>query len=253
MTVDGLARRFWRLGIKVHLLWVLAAVVLVAWFGPARLFSETWLHVLVGFVVGGGLDAAITWFRRHIVYLPQSGFITGLIVAVVLAPGSPLWQVAAAAALGVLSKHLIRFQHRQVFNPAAVGLAAIVLVAGAIDGWWGDGTPWLVALLGAFIVTRTRKWPTVIAFVAAWLLVTVVPVANAVRTLPLFFIAVMLIEPMTTPALARTQLIYGLIAGGIASALAGALPSAGLVVSLLVVNLTVPLFNRFLRSAVPVA
>lgn len=250
---------FWRLGIKVHLLWILVAVVLVAWFGPPGLIGETWQQVVVGLAVGGGLDGVIAWFYRRVVYLPQSGFITGLIVAIVLAPGAPVWQVAVATAIGILSKYLIRFQRRQVFNPAAAGLAAAALCAGAVDGWWGDGTPWLVAFLGAFIVTRTRKWPTVAAFVVAWLLAVFVRapsvegVRGALQTVPLFFAAVMLIEPMTTPAFARAQVVYGFVAGGIASALAGVLPSAGLVATLLAVNCVAPLLNRFLRPTVSVA
>ncbi len=257
VNVRELARRFWRLGIKLHLLWILAAVVLVAWFGPPRLFEETWQQVLVGLAVGGGVDGAITWFRKQAIYLPQSGFITGLIVAIVLAPGSPIWQVAAAVAVGILSKHLIRFQGRQVFNPAAVGLLAVIAFAGAIDGWWGDVTPWLVVLLGAFIVTRTRKWQAVAAFAAAWLLAAFVrmpaleSIQSAARALPLFFMAVMLIEPMTTPALARVQVAYGVLAGVLAAVFMPLVPAVGLLASLLAANLCAPFIGRFLRPAVP--
>ena len=233
MTVNGLARRFWRLGIKIHLLWILAVVILAAWFGPPRLFEETWQQVLVGLAVGGGLDVAVTWLKKRIVYVPQSGFITGLIVAIVLAPGSPLWQVAAAAAVGILSKHLIRFERRQVFNPAAVGLLAVIAFAGATDGWWGDATPWLIVLLGTFIITRTRKWPAVAGFLVSWIAVIALQaegrIAAVLATLPLFFAAVMLIEPMTTPVRPRAQAAYGAATGIIAAGLP-------LVAALLAVN-----------------
>lgn len=257
MSVENLARRFWQLGIKIHLLWILVAVVLVAWFGPPRLFEETWQQVFVGLAVGGGFDAATTWFRKRVIYFPQSGFITGLIVAIVLAPGSPLWQVAAAVAVGILSKHLIRFQRRQVFNPAAVGVLAAVAFAGAVDGWWADSLPWLIVLLGAFIIMRTRKLPTVIAFVLAWVGtlsvqtgISLAALSAVAKALPFFFITVMLIEPMTTPALPRAQVAYGVLTGVLAAILLPIVPAVGLLASLLAANLCAPFINRFLRLTV---
>ncbi|MBI2624421.1 RnfABCDGE type electron transport complex subunit D [Candidatus Parcubacteria bacterium] len=255
MSVVDFARRFWQLGIKVHLLWILAVIVLAAWFSSAKLFAETWPQVAVGLTVGGGLDLALAWWRRRVLYLPQSGLITGLIVAIVLAPASPLWQVAAAAAMGILSKHVIRWRGRQLLNPAALGLAATVIFAGALEGWWGDVVPAYVAVLGAFIITRTRKWPVVAAFAAAWMFIAVVKapqahaVLGAVRTLPLFFVSVMLIEPMTTPAFPRAQVGYGMI-GGLFAAFGAALPRIGLSGSLLVINLLNPLISRLLRPRI---
>lgn len=243
-------RSFWRQGIKIHLLWVLIVLILAQWVFWPGAFAVTWLQVLVGVAVGGVVDVALTWFRKRIVYLPQSGFITGLIVASILAPESAFWQVALAAAIAIAAKHVIRYQGRHIFNPAAAGLAAVILL-GAVAGWWLDQWPWLVAALGAFIVTRTRKWPTVFAFLLIWFLGSALQLGlkGAASTTPLFFAAVMLIEPTTTPAVPRLQLVYGAVVGVLAVILATRTP-LGVLAALLAGNLTTPLIMQYSRAAV---
>lgn len=247
--MDEFFRRFWRQGIKIHLLWILIVLILAQWVFEAGVFVTTWQQVLLGAAAGGSADVFLTWLRKRVVYVPQSGFITGLIVASVLMPGTTLWQVVLAAVIGIAVKHGVRFQGRHIFNPAAAGLAAVIPL-GAVAGWWVDQLPWLVVLLGAFIVSRTRKWPTVLAFLFIWFLGSVLQVGlqGAVSTVPFFFVAVMLIEPLTTPALSKAQAAYGAFVGVLTAFLIFRTP-LGALAALLLGNITVPFAVRYIRSA----
>ncbi|MBI4099200.1 hypothetical protein HY442_01565 [Candidatus Parcubacteria bacterium] len=242
-------RRFWRHGIKIHLLWILIVLILAQWVLGDGVFAATWQQVLVGAAAGGGADVLLTWLRKRTLYVPQSGFITGLIVASGLMPGTALWKVVFAAAMGIAVKHGVRVQGRHIFNPAAAGLAAGMLL-GAGAGWWLDQLPWSVALFGAFIVSRTRKWPTVLAFLLVWFFGSALQVGfrGAASTTPFFFTAVMLIEPMTTPAWPKAQAAYGAFVG-ILTVFLVFRTSLGALAALLLGNIMVPLAARYISPA----
>ncbi|WP_431211269.1 hypothetical protein ACQ86N_36055 [Puia sp. P3] len=80
-----------------------------------------------------------------------------------------LYTALIAAFLTVVSKYLLRFKGKHIFNPSAFGIAATILITG--DAWlspgqWGNGAIlfFLVLTLGTIVVTRVQKMDTSLGF-----------------------------------------------------------------------------------------
>jgi enediyne biosynthesis protein E5 len=192
---------------------------------------RTVLPNLVLAVAGAcAVDLATTWAVTSRWQAPTSALISGLIVASVLSPAQSGAVAVVAGALASASKHIVRTRREHVFNPAAFGLVAVILVFGAADSWWGAlaDAPWpLVALVlaaGAFVAERTNKFPQVLAFLGSYfLLFTLASLVNPTAVAEMFrdpyvqaalFLAVfMLTDPPTSPSRYRDQLWFGALAG----------------------------------------
>jgi Na+-translocating ferredoxin:NAD+ oxidoreductase RnfD subunit len=160
---------------------------------------------------------------------PSGAVLTGLIVAMVLSPHEPWYVAACTAAIGVISKYIVRTKSANVFNPAALGLVATFYVFNTGQSWWGampEITPWAMALLlaaGIFITDRVNKVPLVLAFLGGYYLlftitafvgdpghvaeIFVTPDLQAV----LYFAFFILTDPPTSPVKYPDQLICGAI------------------------------------------
>ncbi|MBM2821723.1 MAG: putative cytochrome-c peroxidase, partial [Thermoleophilia bacterium] len=67
------------------------------------------------------------------------------------------WIFAGTAAVALLSKYVIRFRGRHVFNPSNFGLVLVFLLLGPehadpLDFWWGPMSPWMVLTLAIIVV-----------------------------------------------------------------------------------------------------
>ncbi|MGN8551059.1 UNVERIFIED_CONTAM: flavodoxin reductase [Microbacterium sp. SLM126] len=180
----------------------LAVISLVLSFfdlvGPDPLELVVTLAVLAAVCVG--VDAA----AQRILRLPwriESSLITAHILLFVLRPTLDLTALAGIALAGAaasLSKYVLAWRGRHIFNPAAVGatvltLLALVWPALGSSAWW-VGTPALAApviLLGLAVLWRTEKIRVVAVFL-------VVAVAVAVlRTSAQYNLAGLEIDAMT--------------------------------------------------------
>ena len=98
---------------------------------------------------------------------PASALLTGNGVAFILrVPGTEhgdwwslngWWIFAGTAAFALLSKYVIRWRGRHVFNPSNIGLVVCFLVLGParaepLDFWWGPMSPWLALALALIVV-----------------------------------------------------------------------------------------------------
>ena len=140
-------------------------------------FSLSIAQILVAIGTCAVLEIGIAFFRQHVVLWPASALLTGNGVAFILrVPGTPhgdwwslhgAWIFAATAAVSLLSKHLIRWRGRHIFNPSNFGLVLCFLVLGKtraepLDFWWGPMSLWLalaIALIvagGLTILSRLR-------------------------------------------------------------------------------------------------
>ena len=140
-------------------------------------FSLSIAQILVAIGTCAVLEIGIAFFRQHVVMWPASALLTGNGVAFILrVPGTPhgdwwslhgAWIFAATAAVSLLSKHLIRWRGRHIFNPSNFGLVLCFLVLGKtraepLDFWWGPMSLWLalaIALIvagGLTILSRLR-------------------------------------------------------------------------------------------------
>ncbi|MES1247763.1 MAG: MFS transporter [Actinomycetota bacterium] len=208
------------------------------------------------------MEVAYTFWKKRVVMWPASAMLTGNGIAFIMrVPGTEhgqwwstrgLWVYAAVAAVSMLSKYLITWRGKHVFNPSNLGLVACFILLGSgrsepLQFWWGPLSPALVVVLativaGAFIVLSRAGvlsvavlfWATFAsgmgilalsghAFDANWHLG---PVANGyfwsvLVTSPevFIFLSFMITDPRTVPETARGRRIFAITIGLLASLL----------------------------------
>lgn len=142
--------------IKRYMASVMFALLPALVGGTAVFGSRVLLILLVSYLSGGAVELAFSVVRRRPV---EEGFlVTGMVFALTLPPGIPLWTAAAGIAFGTFfGKELFGGTGRNVFNPALVGRLFITisfpaLFSGAFDALsgptpltaWAYGTPWSI-------------------------------------------------------------------------------------------------------------
>ncbi|HEY9309930.1 MAG TPA: flavodoxin reductase [Microbacterium sp.] len=223
----------------------LAAVALLLSFfglvGPDPLQLIVTLAVLSAVCVG--VDAA----AQRVLNLPwrlESSLITAHILLFVLRPTLELvglLGIVIAAAVASLSKYLLAWRGRHIFNPAAMGATALTLLSVAwpdlgASSWW-VGTPALAApviLLGLAVLVRTEKLRVVAVFLVFAVAVAVFRTAAQYQAAgveidvldllwpilwssPFLFLgAFMLSEPLTLPPRRWQQLTVATVVGVLA-------------------------------------
>jgi len=144
-------------------------------------------QILVSLVTCAVLEVSIAFRRQHVLMWPASALLTGNGVAFVLrVPGTEhgdwwsmngWWIFAGTAAVGLLSKYVITFRGRHVFNPSNFGLVLCFVLLGPeradpLAFWWGPMSVWLalalVLIVGGGLAILSRLHLTGIA-VGFWL------------------------------------------------------------------------------------
>ncbi len=234
---------------KVRILLLLAALFAVAVYrnsGEAGVYlSQCVFGVLTA------IFAQCAFFGNASKTSLQSAAITGMIVAMLLAPGIDgriLWVAVAAA---IASKSLARFPSGpHMFNPAALGLVLATCLFGNKINWWGLSNPYIAIVVGGFILYRLRRLSLVFSYilfrmVGAWILNSGPLSIDTLALHNLFFAFIMVVEPKTTPSDRWSQWRFG---GGVGllSALSATLISGfdGDLLALLAMNLVRPLLRR---------
>jgi Na+-translocating ferredoxin:NAD+ oxidoreductase RnfD subunit len=231
--VANLATHAFPRSIKGQTLMALLMILGVAIaFEPTARFTLV-VHVAVALFATILMDAPFLRAETGRWQLPTSGLLTGLIVAMILAPGTPLDVVATAGVVSILGKRLIRVGGRHVFNPAIVGLTWVGWQFGAGQSWWGAlaNAPivWvgLLILCGWLIADRINKGPIALTFLGSylglWTIASFSPLTDAQLAAEMFrapfiqsalYLALfMLTDPPTSPNVYSEQVWYGLIAG----------------------------------------
>ncbi|MET0449211.1 MAG: hypothetical protein ABW004_12415, partial [Aeromicrobium sp.] len=136
---------------------------------PLDLLATALVLAMVCMLVDLAAQSVLRLNRRM-----ESSFITAGILLFVLFPTldpAGLAGIALAGAAASLSKYVLAWRGRHIFNPAAVGAAVLTLVSIAVptlgaSAWW-VGTPALAApviVLGIAVLWRTEKLRMVVAF-----------------------------------------------------------------------------------------
>jgi len=212
---------------KGLLLVVLAALVAIA--APAEGLGRLWPNLAAAVVAAVLIDVPVLRARNGAWAFPSGALLTGLIVAMVLSPLAHWHAAAAAAAIGVAAKYVVRTRSANVFNPAALGLVCVHYAFGAGESWWGalgGLAPVAVIVLiasGVFIADRVNKMPLVLAFLGAYFLLFTMAayardpsrVAEIFRApdaqAALFFAFFILTDPPTSPVQHGEQLVAAVI------------------------------------------
>lgn len=174
------------------------AVAVVAEMGAARLVHGKWPHL-------------------------ASAYVTGISVGILVR--SPMfWPYAVCAALSILSKYVLRVKGRHLWNPSNFGIVAMLILApvtvASLSIQWGNSmAPMLVIwLLGAFIISRIKRFHICATYVIAFVLfaalrglLTGQPIAAEISPItgPMYqlFIFFMITDPKTTVQGRKAQIL----------------------------------------------
>jgi len=216
-------------------------ISIMAFMLIAAVYSKDFRGVLTSFIAVGvsvsadSLCASIAKKKRA---FPDSAMITGMILALILSTSTSYYVVAATALIAILSKYLLVFKKKPIFNPAAFGLLASILLFKAGQSWWGafgDLPAWtsVILLFGGYMITnRVNKFPMVFSFLGTYFVFLLIMgifhmggAGDALRSpflnATLFFALFMLTDPPTSPAKDRDQLIFGILSAVIGAVVYG--------------------------------
>lgn len=226
-----------------HTMYQVIITILSAWVGLTFLFTGlgylpySFEEIVLAFAT---IMASATVFHFLLALLTRapanygSTIITALIIFFIFNPTAvqvELIGLAAAAGIAVLSKYVLAYRRLHLVNPAAFAAAVAGVGGFGFVSWW-IGTPIMaaaVAIGGLLIVLKINRgalvaWAALtmlLAFVVqgaigGWL--TSQEITAFLLSSPLlFFLTVMLTEPLTTPAGTGNQIAYGVGIGLLAS------------------------------------
>jgi len=193
---------------------------------------------------------------------PLSPVITSLSLTLLLRTDH-IALAAAAAAIAIGSKFLIRAGGKHVFNPANLALVSMMLLsdhAWVSSGQWGSAAIGAFALscLGFLVLTRAKRAETTIAFLLFFATLLVartlwlgdplsIPLHQLQNGALLIFAFFMISDPKTTPDSARGRVLFAALVASVAYTIQFVyyVPN-GPILALIICAPTVPLIDRVL-------
>jgi len=242
---------------KVQMLLLLAALALLGLFG-----TNDWQPRLS--ILATSLAAAVlgewAFFGAVPASAVQSAVISGMIVGMLVSPGSSLAVAWSASVAAIASKKLLVFQEpKHIFNPATFGLMVSVLIFGNQINWWGNSSAVLIVIGAGAILFRMHRLSLPFAYFAARALSAAllggVGFTRAAFLMPnLFFAFIMLVEPKTSPTKRTQQWVFGALCGIAATIYYRCFPTyEGDLAALVTVNLLSPLLFLVLPKKLSMA
>jgi len=179
-------------------------------FGMLESWTNTLLAIATAIVMELMLARIMSGKWPHL----ASAYISGISVGILIR--SPfLWPFALCAALSIMSKYVLRWKGRHLWNPSNFGVSAMLLIypwaAATLSIQWGNSL-WPMAIiwtLGSIIIWRLRRFHICLTYVSCFLLFSFVrsqltgdPWAASVAPLtgPMYqlFVFFMITDPKTT-------------------------------------------------------
>lgn len=250
--MDKLKRIFKSLKNQMILMLVILAIV-----GAVKnKFAPYIIHVIATTTAAVLTDFIADLIVKKKKHFSTSAVVTGLIIGLVISPDSGMWLTMTAAAIAIVSKHVIKYKGRHIFNPAGFGLLLGMLALNLNTSWWGGTTYWLVIVLGLVIVYQLKSFPLVLTYLAVNIIglgiffsIRGIDVLLALKMANYFIVFVMLIEHVTSPDYTKARMIYGAVAAITFVIVIWLLPQYDPgVIGLSVANLTVPYLNSKLKK-----
>ncbi|MBI4176094.1 MAG: RnfABCDGE type electron transport complex subunit D [Candidatus Aenigmarchaeota archaeon] len=253
-------KQVWRSNIHY---WVISALVILAIVNYFAFRSfDLVLSLVTSLVIAVIVDSGAYYIREGKPAITTSSVISGLIIGLVLS-GSYI-VMAIAAAVAILSKHLIKANKKHIFNPASLGILIALLIApflfiGSADqGWWGGGSIYAVSILGLLIVYKMKRLQMALTyFVSKAIIIFILTLGGILKSeifnaetlsgTVFFFAFIMLIEPITSPVSRKGRLVFAALVAILNFAFFFTWPGYALIGSLLVADLFVPAINRFVK------
>jgi enediyne biosynthesis protein E5 len=190
----------------------------------------------------------------------RSALISGLSLCLLLRTNST-FLAAAGAFVTIASKFVLRWNGKHVFNPTNFGLVAMMLATGRVwvsPGQWGTTAffAFAIACAGILVVRRAARSDVTLAFLGFYALLLFArsaalgePLAIPLHRLQsgalLLFAFFMISDPKTTPNSRPGRILFALlVAGGAAFVQFRLFRTNGLLWSLALFSLLVPLLDR---------
>lgn len=199
---------FYKVSIYYSIIGFLLILVLfgIKDFGFGPIFWQIMPPLLATFMAGLVFDYLETkkW------QITLGPIVSGLIIGLVAQFGEKALVLALIGILAMAVKFALKLYGKNIFNPAGSGLFLGMLLFSSYPAWWGGSSyPWLFYLWIPGLLLKLKRWAPIVGF-----LVPIVVFNGPSLILSgslLFFLSVMLIEPMTSPVNTKAGLIYGLI------------------------------------------
>lgn len=178
-------------------------------------------------------DLLFTYIRSRKFFVPYAAIVSGLIIGLLIDPSAQLYQIATYAALAMVAKNFLRISNRHVFNPASLGLLIGGIIFGQFVTWWGTSHQnvrelnlqslifFLVLLTPLYVSAyKLKRYYSIITFLLAYTILSHITafslsidsvISRLLDPVTLFFAAVMLPEPITSPVNQKRQILYGLV------------------------------------------
>lgn len=207
------------------------------------------IWVISGILLCFILDLLINILFIKKVVFPNSAIISGFIVSGILDYQQPWFILIIFSSLAILSKHIIRFRHKHIFNPANFSLFIAVLFKIPLT-WSIESNIPLIIIFGLYFAYTYRKFAHILGFLSFFSGLFIFSGINPFAIISWFFVFIMLIEPKTS----RSGLVRGFIFGSTAAVAAFLIfrfmPRYDMFVSsLFLANLFNPVLERYFRSA----
>lgn len=214
-----------------HLLLLIAVAFVLSFF---NFFSFTpWALLFSFFLIIAACWASNEALARLLKVTPntESVYITAFILTLILnpvafsnVPGALILVLASIVAMA--SKYILAINKKHIFNPAALAVAVTGVALGTYASWWVGGTLSLLpfVLIGGLLVVRKVQ-----RFDQLWSFSIVALAGVAIDFLPnnpldsiwqtllhsslLFFVSIMLTEPLTSPVTRVHRIVYAAIVG----------------------------------------
>lgn len=223
-----------------YLIVLIVAAVALSYFGV--LSYNAWL-MAVGAAVVYGACKLWNWLFGYLFKVwPnwESSAISGVILGLIVGPEAgwnDIWKLVFVAGVAMLSKFVIVWRKRHIFNPAAFAVVVSALTIGLGASWWVGTKPMIAfVVIGGLLFLRKIRWfhlwfsflltycitIAVLYFFTSAGTVTINDLGpyllNTLLYSPvLFFSFVMLTEPLTMPGGRNHRIVYGVLIGLLAA------------------------------------
>lgn len=169
------------------------------------------LWVLTAIATASLFDYCLNRFIFKRIIFPKSAIISAFIVSGILDYHQPLYLVVIFTLLAIVSKYILRFKKKHLFNPANLALFLAVIFRLPLT-WHIEANVFLISLVGVYLAYSLKKIPHLLGFLFFFTLLFIIERINPFTILSFFFIFIMLIEPKTSGYGTLRGFIFGSLA-----------------------------------------
>lgn len=211
---------------------ILVVSVILSFFGVLSFSPRDLLFSFLVFTTASWITNFLCGAALKIPTNFESTFITALILTLIVNPPiggqylSSLPAFALIALVATLSKYVLVWNKRHTFNPAAFGVVFAYFAIGWGTSWW-VGNPYLtipVLIGGILILRKLKQFHLILGFLASFVLGSILIIGNIAdikeslvysftASYLLFFLTIMLTEPLTMPTTRKKRILYGAFVG----------------------------------------